>query len=259
MQNSVWLRTSRFYLIFLLDIVQSFPLLSYCIVSPIYISSIYNVEIRFIISEEIIKLGILYFSLFTWYQSQERKPNFFFWVIVFHSDLLLRRRISISPPQPPSAAGVTAAGDFPGSSSPAENHRFRSAEGRSTRRWPPRRKPASHAPSPACLLRQLAFHAPARACACGRVAPSPVTGLHSQGRPAPSWCSSPPAVHSEHFFSTFCPFLPPPLVPLPWLRFIFSRFSSSLVGFSSSSVVFSTVWVPFFFIFKLHSCDSPSY
>ena len=49
---------------------------------------------------EIIKLGILYFfSLFTWYQSQERKPNF--WEIVFHSDLLLRRRISFSPPQPP--------------------------------------------------------------------------------------------------------------------------------------------------------------
>ena len=33
----------------LLDIVQSFPLLSYCIVSPIYISPICNVEIRFII------------------------------------------------------------------------------------------------------------------------------------------------------------------------------------------------------------------
>ena len=46
---------------------------------------------------EIIKLGILYFSLFSWYQSQERKPNF--WGIVFHSDLLLRRRISFSPPQ----------------------------------------------------------------------------------------------------------------------------------------------------------------
>ena len=35
--------------IILLDIVQSFPLLSYCIVSPIYISPICNVEIRFII------------------------------------------------------------------------------------------------------------------------------------------------------------------------------------------------------------------
>ena len=54
----------------MLDIVQSFPLLSYCIVSPmsvyIYISPICNVEIRLIyFSVEIIKLGILYFSLFT--------------------------------------------------------------------------------------------------------------------------------------------------------------------------------------------------
>ena len=57
----------------LLDIVPSFPLLSYCIVSPIYISPICNVENYY---SEKIKLGILYFSLFTWYQSQERKPNF---------------------------------------------------------------------------------------------------------------------------------------------------------------------------------------
>ena len=49
----------------MLDIVQSFPLLSYCIVSPIYISPICNVETRIIFSVEIIKLGILYFSLFT--------------------------------------------------------------------------------------------------------------------------------------------------------------------------------------------------
>ena len=63
----------------MLDIVQSFPLLSYCIVSPIYISPICNVEIRFIIYEEIIKLGILYFSLFTIsYQCNSVKshPNF---------------------------------------------------------------------------------------------------------------------------------------------------------------------------------------
>ena len=63
---------------------------------------------------EIIKLGILYFSLFTWYQSQERKPNFFL-VIVFHSDLVLRHRSSFTPPQPPQpppSAAVTAAGDF---------------------------------------------------------------------------------------------------------------------------------------------------
>ena len=46
----------------MLDIVQSFPLLSYCIVSPIYISPICNVEIHY---SEKIKLGILYFSLFT--------------------------------------------------------------------------------------------------------------------------------------------------------------------------------------------------
>ena len=186
---------------------------------------------------------------------------------MFHSDLLLRCRISFSPPQPPQptpAAAVTAAGDFPGSSSPAENHIFRIAEGRSTRRWPPRRKPASHAPSRAVFSSSLAVHAPARECACGRVAPSPVTRLHSQGRPAPSWCSSPPVVHSEHFFSTFCPFrrrcqLRLPCLPPPSLQFFFSRFNSSSVGFSSSSVAFSTVWVPFFFIFKLHSRDSPSY
>ena len=125
---------------------------------------------------------------------------------MFHSDLLLRRRISF-PPLP--AAVVTAAGNFPGSSSPAENHRFRGARGRSTRRRQPRRQPAAHAPSLAAFLRQLAVHASARECACGRVAPSPVTGLHTQGRPAPSWCSIPPAVQPEHSLSTFWPFLPP--------------------------------------------------
>ena len=44
----------------------------------IYISPICNVESRFIFSVEIIKLGILYFSLFTWYWSQRGKPFFFF-------------------------------------------------------------------------------------------------------------------------------------------------------------------------------------
>ena len=51
----------------MLDIVQSFPLLSYCIVSPIYISSICNVERRIIFLWKIIILGILYFSLFKVY------------------------------------------------------------------------------------------------------------------------------------------------------------------------------------------------
>ena len=50
----------------MLDIVQSFPLLSYCIMSPIYISPICDVE-NIIFCVEIIKLGILYFSLFTVY------------------------------------------------------------------------------------------------------------------------------------------------------------------------------------------------
>ena len=57
----------------MLDIVQSFPLLSYCIVSPIYISPICNVEIKIHYSREIIKLGILYFSLFT--KLQGLKPT----------------------------------------------------------------------------------------------------------------------------------------------------------------------------------------
>ena len=211
---------------------------------------------------EIRRLGILYFSLFTWYQSHERKPNF--WVIVFHSDLLLRRRISFSPQQPsqplPTAA-VSATGDFSGSSSPAENHRFRGARRRSTGRWQPRRKAEAHASSRAAFLWQRAVHAPARECACGRVLSSPVTGLHTQGRPAPSWCSTPPAVQPEPSSSTFWPFLPPPApsVHLRRLLFISSAFGSSSVVFSSSSVVFSTVWISFFFIFKLHSRDSPSY
>ena len=38
---------------YLLDIVQSFPLLSYCIVSPIYISPICNVYIEINYSGEI--------------------------------------------------------------------------------------------------------------------------------------------------------------------------------------------------------------
>ena len=74
---------------------------------------------------------------------------------MFHSDLLLRRRISFSPPQPPQpppTVAVTAAGDFSGSSSPAGNHIFRGARGRSTRRWQPRRQPDSHAPTFSCSL-----------------------------------------------------------------------------------------------------------
>ena len=86
-------------------------------------------------------------------------------MIEFHSDLLLRRWISFSPPPPPTVA-VSATGDFSGSSSPAETHIFRGARRRSTGRWQPRRKPAADAPSRAAFLRQRAVHAPARECAC---------------------------------------------------------------------------------------------
>ena len=156
---------------------------------------------------EIIKIrNSLFFFLFTWYQSQERKPNFLGDCVSFRSpspplDLLLTTA---------AAAAVIAAGDFSRSSSPAGNHIFRGARDRSTRRWQPRRQPESHAPSPADFLRQLAVHAPARECACGRVPSSPATGLHTQGRPAPSWSSIPPAVQPEPSLSTFWPFLPPP-------------------------------------------------
>ena len=46
---------------------------------------------------EIRKLGILYFSLFTWYQSQERKPNF------------LGDRVSFRSPSPPPDLLLTTA------------------------------------------------------------------------------------------------------------------------------------------------------
>ena len=182
---------------------------------------------------------------------------------MFHSDLLLRRRISFSPPQPPQPPSLPSATSRDALLRPKTTY-FESqradlhAGGHPAGNRPPTLRHAR------VFSSNLAVHAPARECACGRVAPSPVTRLHSQGRPAPSWCSSPPVVHSEHFFSTFCPVcrrrqLQLPCLPPPSLQFFFSRFSSLSVVFSSSSVAFSTVWVPFFFIFKLHSRDSPSY
>ena len=183
---------------------------------------------------------------------------------MFHSDLLLRRRISFSPPHPPQPPPSLPPATSRDALLRPKTTYFESqradlhAGGHPAGNRPPTRRHAR------VFSSSLAVHAPARECACGRVAPSPVTRLHSQGRPAPSWCSSPPVVHSKHFFSTFCPFrrrrqLQLPCLPPPSLQFFFSRFSSSSVGFSSSSVAFSTVWVPFFFIFKLHSRDSPSY
>ena len=158
-------------------------------------------------------------------------------MIVFHSDLLLRRRISFSPPPPPSVPPAT----FREAHLRQKTHIFRGARRRSTGRWQPRRKPAADAPSRAAFLRQRAVHAPARECACGRVLSSPATGLHTQGRPAPSWCSTPPAVQPEPSLSTFWPFFasadaysssPTPSVHLRRLQFISSAFSSSSVIFS---------------------------
>ena len=133
---------------------------------------------------------------------------------MFHSDHLFRRRISFSPlhpPQPPSLPPVTSrvallrpkTTDF--EAQRADLHAGGLPAGN---RLPTRRHARVFSGS-------LAVQAPARECACGRVAPSPVTRLHCQDRPAPSWCSSPPAVHSEHFFSTFWPFLSPPWTSVP--------------------------------------------
>ena len=136
-------------------------------------------------------------------------------MIVFHSDLLIRRRISFSPPSLPSTTFWEAL-------LRPKTTDFEAHEGRSTRRWQPRRKQEAHTPSRAAFLRQLAVHVPAHECACGRVPSSLVTGLHTQGRPAPSWCSIPPAVQPEPSLSTF------------WAFFFFFFFASA-VSFSSSS------------------------
>ena len=124
-------------------------------------------------------------------------PNF--WVIVFHSDLLLRRQISFSPPPLPPATSQEALLRPKTTDFEAQRADLHAGGHLAGNRHPTRRHARVFSSS-------LVVHAPARECACGRVAPSPVTRLHSQGRPAPSWCSSPPVVHSEHFFSTFCPF-----------------------------------------------------
>ena len=171
-------------------------------------------------------------------------------MIVFHSDLLLRRRISFSPPQlpqPPPAtfqeallrpkttnfeaheANLPAGGNPAGRQKPTRRHaRLFSGSLPSTRRGVSARVGAC------LLLRRRDFS--------HRVVRRRLGDLSlRRSNPSPP---SPP-------FGLFC--------LRRQLRFIFSRFSSSSVGFSSFSVVFSTVWVPFFFIFKLHSRDSPSY
>ena len=132
----------------------------------------------------------------------EPRENLIFWVIVFHSDLLLRRRISFSPPQPPQPPSLPPATSREALLRPkttdfeAQRADLHAGGLPAGNRLPTRRHARVFSVS-------LAVHAPARECACGRVASSLVTRLHRQGRPAPSCCSSPSAVHSEQFFSTF--------------------------------------------------------
>ena len=154
---------------------------------------------------EIRKLGILYFSLFTWYQSQERKPNF------------LGDRVSFRSPSPPPDLLLTTAA--------AANRRrhcrrrlfgklFSGRKPEISRRtrpiYPPVATPPATRFSRAVTRRLSPATCRPRAGACGRVPSSPATGLHTQGRPVPSWSSIPLAVQPEPSLSTFWPFLPPP-------------------------------------------------
>ena len=193
---------------------------------------------------KIIKLGIL--SFLSSHGIRAKGENLIFSVIVFHSDLLLRRRISFSPPQPPPPPATFRAAllrpettdfeaheaDLYAGGNPAGKHQCR-------RRLPPA----------ACRP---------RVSACGRVAPFPVTRLHIQGRPVPSCFSIPPAVHPEPSLSTFLPILPPPpsisrllhgLGPL----FLHLQFHSHDFKFLSRDFKLHSR------DFKLHSRDSPSY
>ena len=141
---------------------------------------------------EIIKLGILYFSLFTWYQSQREN------LILFSSD-----RVSFRSSSPPPDFLLAAADRRRRLSGKL----FSGRKPQISKRRGPIYTPVATPPETGITRSVTRGSSPAacrpRAGACGRVAPSPVMGLHSQGRPAPSWCSSPPAVHSEHSFSTF--------------------------------------------------------
>ena len=149
--------------------------------------------------------------LFTWYQSQRGKPNFFFGDHVsFRSlyspfeTLCHRRRL------------------FPDSSSLADDLKFRGARGRSTRRRKPHRKTVIHAPPRAALLWQPEFHVPARDPLSGAKIPPPgLSGAVLLIHPS----SGPPQAFLPHLFGNFDSAAPPSIALLHDL----GHFSSSQV------------------------------
>ena len=157
---------------------------------------------------------------------------------MFHSDLLLRRRISFSPPPSPPPPTFRAVllrpetTDFEAHKADFEAH-----------------KADLHAGgNPAGKQQRTRRHAPPSSASLPsthrRVAPFPVTGLHIKGRPAPSYCSIPLAVHPEPSSSTFFPILPPPPSVSCLLHGLGPLFLH--LQFHNRD-------------FKLHSRDSPSY
>ena len=152
----------------------------------------------------IIKLGIL--SFLSSHDIRAKGEN----LIYFFSDCVSFR----NPPSSDLLAAAAAADDFPASSSPVGNLRFRGSRGRSTCRWQPRRKKdPTRRP---------------RAGAWVRVDHFPVTGLHIQARPTLSCCSIPSVVHLEPALSTFLPISPPPQLSVNLFHGL-GHFSSSLV------------------------------
>ena len=185
-------------------------------------------------------------------------------MIVFHSDLLLRRRISFSPPPPPPTVPPATFreahlrpkptyseahdADLPASGNPAGNQQLTRRHARLFSGSVPSTRRRVSARVGACFL--LRRRASTRRVVRRRLGVLPLR----RSNPSPPY---PPFV----FFAAADAYSssPTPSVHLRRLQFISSAFSSSSVIFSSSSVVFSTVWISFFFIFKLHSRDSSSY
>ena len=198
----------------------------------IYISPICNVEAR-LLYREYNKIRDSLFSLFTWYQSQRENLIYFFSDCVSFRSLssppgTLRRRISSSLPQPSPLPMTFRATLLQLETTDSEAHEADLQAGG----------------NPVGKQHRTRRHAPPFSCSLPsthrRVDPFPVTGLHIQGRPAPSCCSISLAVYPEPSLSTFLPiFPPPPSVShlLHGLGPFFFFISSSTAMISSSTVV----------------------